>query len=360
MRKFIFLLTGLILVFSAFFLATGMPDEKSIQTAYDKPGPYALKSLEFPALKDANRNFRKVPLKVHYPVRGKNFPLIIMSHGGAGTWDSNIYQAEHLASHGYVVICVEHVYSNATRVKYYMSKAGGGLTLMKALHRITKDPEAVLERPKDVRFAIDQAFRWNRKHGELRGKINTKKIAVMGHSFGAYTTLVVVGAQPILDYLEPVVAPGKGLAGDLSDSRVTFGFAMSPQSPGTTFFNHNSYKTINRPLVCLTGSKDIQKGYDGRLMPPYTRWEVLKLLPRGEKYFLWLKNADHFSFSDSPRARIFPSKARPDAQRISKAMMVLFCDYFLKGKRKARDKLNEKYANSLCGRVVTSIQWIEK
>lgn len=30
----------------------------------------------------------------------------------------------------------------------------------------------------------------------------------MGHSFGAYTALAVCGAQPILDYLEPVMPPG--------------------------------------------------------------------------------------------------------------------------------------------------------
>jgi predicted dienelactone hydrolase len=335
-------------------------EEPASGTDYDRPGPHAIKTLEFPDLKDSNRDERSVPLKVHFPVDGEAYRLVVMSHGGAGTWDANIYQAQHLASHGYVVVCTEHVYSNNVRVKYYMSHAGGRMRFYDALHRITTDPKAVLERPRDVSFAIDQAVAWNREHADLAGKIDTKRVAVMGHSFGAYTTFVVCGARPILDYLRPAVAPGKGLAGDLSDPRVTFGLAMSPQSPGTTFFGSDSYKTIDRPLMCLTGSRDVQKGFDGGLMPPHTRWQVLRLIPPGNKYFLWLENADQLCFSDNPKSYLLPSRARSDAQRISRAVMVLSWDLFLKGKQEARKKLNKDYINSLCGNVVTAVRWHEK
>ena len=350
---------GMVLLVSILFLQPEF-SRAALETAYDRPGPYSVKSLDFPGLKDTKRNNRSVPLKIHFPAKGKNFPLVIMSHGGAGTRDANIFQAKHTASHGYVVICTEHVYSNNIRVRYHMSKAGGSMRFREALHRTTKDPKAVLERPRDVSFAIDRAISWNTGHKELAGKIDTGKIAVMGHSFGAYTTLAVCGAQPILDHLEPPVSPGKGLAGDLSDSRVTFGLAMSPQGPGTSYFNKNSYKTINRPLICLTGSKDWQWRFNGRMMLAHTRKQVFKLLPAGKKYFLWLKNADHLCFSHGPKSYLLPSRARPDAQRISKAVMVLACDYFLKGKKQALDRFNKEYVSSLCGKVVTKVDWYEK
>lgn len=336
------------------------PQDSKKQTEYAKPGPYEVKSLEFPNLKDNNRKNRRVPLKAHFPAEGKNFPLVIFSHGGGGNLDSYIYQVQHLASHGYVVICIEHVYSSNKRIKYYMSWRGGRMRYKEALCRTTRDPEAILERPKDVSFAIDQAVLWNKDYKEFAGKINTNKIGVIGHSYGAYTTLVICGAQPILDYLEPNVSPGKGLAGDFSDPRVTFGLAMSPQPPGGTFFDKDSYKTINRPLVGISGSNDTWKAFDDKVMAAEKRWQFWKLLPNGNKYFLWLENADHFSFCDNSKAWIFPSKSRPDVQRISKAMMVLFCDYFLKEKEEAKDKMNKEYANSLCGNVVTEIQWHEK
>ena len=330
------------------------------QRRYDRPGPYKIRTLEFPDLTDQKRDGRRVPLKVLFPSEGKGLPLVIISHGAGGNWDANLYQAQHLVSHGYIVVNVEHVFSNNARIKHYMTRDGGGMRFWQALHRLTTDPRAVLERPRDVSFAIDQATAWNREHAELAGRMDLQKIAVMGHSFGAYTVLVVCGARPILDHLDPPVAPGKGLASDLSDSRAAFGFAMSPQSPGGTFFAKQSYQTIDRPLVCLTGSRDVQKSSTGRLMPPHTRRQVFDLLPEGNKLFLWLRNADHMCFSDGPRARLLPSRAREDAQRISKALMLLACDRYLKSAKEAEKRMNKEYVNSLCGRVITAIEWHEK
>lgn len=326
----------------------------------ERLGSHQVRTLEMPDLRDGRRMGRRVPIKVLYPEDEGSFPLVIVSHGGGGTWDANLYQAEHLASHGYVVCCLEHVCSNSRRVAYYMSRAGGGMIFLEALHRISKDATAMLERPRDVRFAIDQAGLWNESDLHLKGRIDTQKIAMMGHSYGAYTTLVVCGARPIRDHMIPAQDPAVGLAGDLSDPRVTFGFAMSPQPTGGTYFGADSYRTINRPLVCLTGPQDEWKTSDGKVMPGERRLEVFKLLTPGEKHFFWLEGADHLAFSDGPKAGFLPSAARPDAQRISKALMVVSCDFYLKGKREAARFLSETYVNSLCGKVVTDAKLMTK
>ncbi len=328
--------------------------------AYDRPGPHRFAKLEFPDLIDAARDRRPVPMVAHAPVAGGPYPLVIMSHGAGGNRDSGLYQAEHLASHGYVVLSIEHVYSNTRQTKYYMSRAGGDLKLMEAVHRVTKDAREVLGRPRDVSFAIDQAIGWNRSHPALAGRIDARRIGVMGHSFGAYTTLAVCGAQPILDYLEPPVPPGNGLAGDLGDRRVRFGLAMSPQSPGTTFFGPDSYRSVRCPLVLLTGSKDVQKRYDAETMPAATRREAFALLPPGQKYLVWLENADHFAFADNARSLLFPSRARRDTGRITRALMVVAADRFLKDRPEAAAALNENYARTLLGRVVSDLEWLEK
>lgn len=328
--------------------------------AYDQRGPHRLVVLDFPDLHDTQRDQRAVPMTMHLPAAGGPYPLVIMSHGGGGNRESELYQAEHVASHGYVVLSIEHVYSNTKQTKFYMSRAGGNLKLLEAVHRTTKDAREVLGRPRDVSFAIDQAQAWNRTHPKLAGRIDLAKIGVMGHSYGAYTTLVVCGAQPILDYLEPVVPPGRGLAGDLGDRRVTFGFAMSPQSPGTTYFGPDSYRMVRCPLVMLTGSKDEQKRFDAAIMPATARREVFTLLPPGQKYFLWLKNVDHFAFADNAKSFLFPSRARRDTTRITRALMVVAADHFLKARPEAAAALNEQYARSLLGRVVSDLEWLEK
>ena len=343
-----------------------IPDEGSSASSardasiFEQPGPYTVKELEFPDLTDTSRNNRNVPLKVHFPASGNNFPLAVISHGAGVGWDDNYYQAQHLASYGYVVICPEHVYSDKERIKYWTSPAGGNLKYMQAIYRVTTDPQAILGRPKDISFAIDQAERWNKEHPTLKGKINTDKVAVMGHSFGAYATLVVCGARPIVDYLNPPVGSGKGLyQGNLSDPRVDLGIAFSPQSPGSVYFGRDSYKTIDRPLVCFSGSKDGQQKAGGGHLPAESRYEAFKLFPPGDKYFLWLANADHASFSKRP-GRQMRSAARSDVIEITKTMMVIFCNYYLKREQTALQYMNQRAVDSLRGKTVTSIRWEQR
>jgi predicted dienelactone hydrolase len=335
-----------------------------VQATGAEDGPHEVLTLAFPDLRDGDRDGRSIPIKVHYPATKGPWPLAVWSHGGAGNWDGFLNQARHLASHGYISVCVEHVFSNTTRVRKLTraSRAFGIKAKVKnALLRIVADSKSVLERPRDVSFAIDRAIEWSAGGGPLAGRIDTSKIAVIGHSYGAYTALAVCGAQPILDYLDPPVAPGKGLAGDLSDSRVTVGIAMSPQGPGTSRFSEASYATIDRPLLCLSGSEDNQLGHDGRTQPAEVRLRAFELMPNGGKIMVWLANADHLAFADNPKVdRLPPSPSRPDTQRITKALTLAFCDVHLKGDETARARLSEKHARSLCGEVVTELRWLEK
>ena len=59
---------------------------------------------------------RRIPIKVHVPTSGGPYPVIVLSHGAGGSWDTHYAQAQDLASHGYAVLCVEHVGSNRGRL----------------------------------------------------------------------------------------------------------------------------------------------------------------------------------------------------------------------------------------------------
>ncbi len=331
-------------------------------TPFESMGSYTVKEIEHAELVDQPRH-RKVPLKVFIPQGQGPFPLIIFSHGAAGNFDANITQAQHLASHGYVVVAPTHLDSSNLKFRYYISRRGGRMSPGAALHRITCDADAALERPGDVKFAIDMALKWNSGDADLKGRIQPNEIGVTGHSFGAYTTEVVCGAKPRLNYL---IAGSKPLPlkvpANLADPRVKAGVALSPQGPGTVCFDEKSFASIDRPMLWITGTKDTQKKFDGTQMPATARQDGFALMPPGDKYLAWLINADHMGFSYNPKQRfeLIRSPARDDQQRIAKAMTVVFFDAYLKDSKDARNCLNQNYASSLCGTQVPKIEFTER
>lgn len=324
-------------------------------------GPLTVETLEFPKLVDVTRsgrepatprprlfprlgdnraqdensfavNERRIPIKVHIPATDGPSPIIIVSHGAGGNWDTHFAQAQHLASHGYAVLCLEHVGSNTDRLK-------SGIRLMDNLNKMIRDASEVLGRPKDVSFAIDRAMGWNMSHEKLKGRLDAKHIGVLGHSFGAYTTMVVCGMRPALDWLKPSIAPGKGLGPDLRDTRVNCGVALSSQSADEPFFIRKSFATLAVPLLGISGTEDKLQGG----LSPINRYNSFDLWPdkQGQHKFVWLANAHHLDFTDSTGAKRqgFRSANREDVQPIVRVATLLFFNTYLKADNSAAGTL---------------------
>ena len=313
-------------------------------------GPLTTRTIEFADLSDPAREGRRVPIKVFVPQWTGPFPVVVLSHGAGGNWDANYAQARHLASHGYVVLAVEHVASNSERLRQGMRFAGN-------LKVMTREASEMLGRPRDVAFALDQAQKWNQSHAELKGVFDLTRVAALGHSFGAYTVLAVCGARPALDWLEPRVEPGKGLGPDLSDARVKACVALSPQGPGEPFFLEDSFATINRPVLGISGSRDEQQG-----TTPANRRRFFELEPVGAKVFVWLITADHQAFSDATGSRRTnpPSRTRADVQPIVRAATLLFLQAHLRGDADADARLSERGLQPLAHGVVNRVEVLRK
>jgi predicted dienelactone hydrolase len=294
---------------------------------------------------------RRVPVKVHIPLKSGPFPVVVLSHGAGGDRDTHYAQAQHLASHGYAVLCLEHTGSNRER----MTK---GFRLMKNLDVMIHDSNEVFARPQDVSFALDRAGDWNRTHAALRGKLDMQHVGVMGHSFGAFTTMVVCGMRPALDWLTPRVEPGKGLGPVQRDPRIKCGVALSPQGVGEPFFSRESFASLQVPLLGISGTKDRQQSG----LPAENRRDAFALWPRGSHRFVWLANAAHPDFTDSSgiEHRSTPSPTREDVQPVVRAATLCFFNAHLKEEPDALKQITSDALKPYLRGAVNHVEVLEK
>jgi predicted dienelactone hydrolase len=76
------------------------------------PGPdrFSVSAAEW---RDAARD-RVVPVKIYAPEGNGLFPVLLFSHGLGGSRDAGGESAEHWASHGYLVLALQHPGSDAS------------------------------------------------------------------------------------------------------------------------------------------------------------------------------------------------------------------------------------------------------
>ena len=161
---------------------------------------------------------RTLPTNVWYPGSTGGaltdtgpFPLVVASHGFAGSQTTLAYLAQHLASHGYVVAAPAFPLSKGT--------APGGPTVAD-----------IAEQPRDVGFVIDEVLRTSSTPGSLLAG------AVDPDALGGLTTLLAAYHR------------------DLRDPRI--GAAVAIAAPAC-FTTRRFYRTAKVPLLLVNGTTDL-------------------------------------------------------------------------------------------------------
>ena len=219
-------------------------------------GPFEVVVAEKLDLQDRVRN-RKAPTRVYYPAATGRYPVIIFSPGFGGSLSAFANTGRNWASHGYVVIHPTH----ADSVQFPDPSAPAGdiaiirqnLVLRDAadaatragLVRLLEKPFYLASRLQDISF-IQEGLRKGLPNldDEIVKRCDLERQGMAGHSFGAYTTLVVSGSTLVPPSASP--APG-GFAS---------GLAISGQGAGRMGLNEASFGGITRPLMAVTGTRD--------------------------------------------------------------------------------------------------------
>lgn len=184
------------------------------------------------------------------------FPLVIISHGNGGSHLVYRTISTHLAKNGYIVAMLEHYGNNRNN------------------NQLENTNENLINRPRHVSLIIDELLSINR----FGKSISVNNIAVIGHSMGGYTALVLAGGLPRTREGEKIEVS--------SDPRVK---AIVLLAPGTGWFM-NSLQNVTIPILMLIAEHD-------QITPRWNAEIVLNNVPdKAQVTFREVENAGHFSF----------------------------------------------------------------
>ena len=121
------------------------------------------------------------------------YPVVIFSPAWTGRRNQNTVQAEELASHGFVVVGIDHPFGSDLTIfpdgRMVRTKLPDipDFTSAEAFKESIRTAESQLGiRAADVRFVLDELERLDRSdpHGLLTGRLDTSRVGIFGHSFG--------------------------------------------------------------------------------------------------------------------------------------------------------------------------------
>jgi predicted dienelactone hydrolase len=253
------------------------------------------------ALKDAAPDTAKGP-----------YPLLILSHAMGAIRYELSYIGEHLASHGFVVMAVDHT---GNTLAYAMDPK---LTGEDGSGFVESWREHFFTRPLDIQRQIDYASVLSGKGGALDGTIAADRIAVAGHSSGAWTALASAGAQIQLKLVHAWCAANAGdktviegskyalfckmLADSEGELLAKHGLSVKPGDMWPPFnvvgvdaivpissgdlFTPESLSRVTVPTLLMVGTQDSTGAYQ----PAVNDYESL---PSAQKGLIAFENADH-------------------------------------------------------------------
>jgi predicted dienelactone hydrolase len=165
--------------------------------------------------------------------KSEKYPLIVFSHGYGGDKLGNIWLAEYLAKHGFIVAVMDH-HGNTW---YNLDEEISARTWEKAL---------------DLSFVITNLTE-SRKFGQF---IDINKIGAAGFSQGGWSCLLLAGAKLDFSKLNNKIIDDKIKLHTFKDPRVKSIFVMAPGTLQGQLFTINSLKEIDVPSYIVTGESD--------------------------------------------------------------------------------------------------------
>lgn len=230
----------------------------------------------------------------------EEWPLVVLSHGYTGYRTIMYYLGEHLASHGYVVVGIDHTDSTNEDIDIATGPFAG---FMSTLINRSRDQQVVLDffgETANVQTVFGESVKWT-----------AEKAGVIGYSMGGYGAINTVGA--CYDFPPALLASFiqsedeaqiKGMQAALNtcsagqypeaitgkeiktDPRWQAMMAFAPWGGQHKIFSHDSLAEVRVPSMLISGDLDDVSIYAG-IEDIYAQYA------NNEHYLLTFLNARH-------------------------------------------------------------------
>ena len=301
------------------------------------------------------RDFETAPLPTDlYLPQQQNARLVVLSHGLGSNRATLAYVAEHLASHGFAVAVVEHPGSSTDQLNALLDGRASEAVI----------PEEMVGRPVAIQELLDALDAAREIDPDLRDRLNTQQVGVLGQSLGAYTSLALAGATVDLKGLQESCPPQirqlnlslllqcllptlPDPTPTLQDDRIQAAFAINPFS--SEIFGRKGLSNIAVPIMIVSGTSDTVTPALAEQIRPFT-W-----LESPDRYLLLMEGGTHFSTIYDP-VNIEEAVAVPElaigpspelAQRYVKALSLVFFKTHLDRDETYRQYLDPAFAAAL-------------
>ncbi|WP_371194840.1 alpha/beta hydrolase family protein [Glaciecola sp. SC05] len=191
------------------------------------------------------------------------FPVVVISHGYTSYRTAMFHIGEHLASHGYIAVGIDHTGSTNADIDFATNPGAGFLSTL-------------MNRARDQQFTLD----WLTGDSEFAELADASSAGVIGHSMGGFGAINTIGA--CYDFTAPFVAGLSGsedetantqLASVLNicsanrengtDPRWKAAAILAPWGGQHKLFSAESLASVNVPTIYISGDLDDISGYDG-------------------------------------------------------------------------------------------------
>jgi dienelactone hydrolase len=231
-----------------------IPDGQLERTTYEM----ALPGAEAKTVSIAGKALRGAP-----PVKGKPFPLVVVSHGYPGSRYFLTYITENLASKGYVVAAIDHTDSVFGAVGPF--------------------PSTLLNRANDQLFTVNalEDLSHNPDHF-LNGVLDGTRVAIIGYSMGGYGALASAGAGYSKKAKAATMVPGGYLDDWTSGSpkysarlrkelKAVVAIAPWGEQPPFDSWNAGGLAGIHIPMLMIAGDRDDVSDYANGIKPAFDK-----------------------------------------------------------------------------------------